>query len=389
MKKKILIVTEAALENPQASPLSDLDRARVNGVYRTYENLMPHLKQQYDVEFLTPFSYGAQAGMIKAIWQRNTRFAAPMQKSIPLVVPSIKDMASRIEAIAPDFIHVATEGPLGIAALYCARKKSIPVSTAFHTNWQQYVTEQGFDIPFVPNAVAGKVVRKLLTVFHGKADATMAATSELRNELIEWGLSQDKIHIVSRGIDTNIFHPYDGSPKNYVLYVGRLAPGKGVERFCKMDTRNIPKVVVGTGPSEERFRAAYSNIKFMGFAEGEQLARLYSGAKLFVLPSDTETFGMTVIESLACGTPVVALNKGGHQPILNAASGLGVMAADLQDAYDHAISHMEEFKSPDVMAAFIRKTRSWSREAGNFVSMIGDAKKRSSECLPDFAFAAA
>ncbi|PZP54303.1 MAG: hypothetical protein DI586_10105 [Micavibrio aeruginosavorus] len=389
MKKKILIVTEAALENPQAKPLSDLDRARVNGVYRTYENLMPHLQEKYDVDFLTPFSYGEEAGMIRAIWRRNTRFSAPMQKTIPLVVPSIKDMASRIEAIAPDFIHIATEGPLGIAALYCARKKGIQVSTAFHTNWQQYVTEQGFDIPFVPNAVAGRVVRKLLTVFHGKADATMAATNDLRHELIEWGMKQDKIHIVSRGIDTNIFHPYKDSPKDYILYVGRLAPGKGAERFCELETGSIPKVVVGTGPSEERIKATYPDVKFLGFAEGEQLARLYSGAKLFVLPSDTETFGMTVIEALACGTPVVALNRGGHQPILNADSGLGVMASDLQEAYDRAISDMGQFKSPEEMADLICKTRSWSQEAENFSSMMGEARNKTSEYLPDFTLAAA
>lgn len=377
-KEKLLIVTEAALENPSASPLSDVDQARINGVYRTYENLLPHLRGNYNVEFLTPFDYdGPERPLLRGVFNLNTPFAAPKQNSIRLVVPSRYDIERRMSRIAPDYIHIATEGPLGIAAMRYARRHNLPVSTAFHTNWQQYVMEDGFHVPLMPKALMGSVTKSLLMKFHRSAITTMAATSELKDELSGWGMDPSRIHIVSRGIDTDIFRLYPDNERaiaeDYVLYVGRLAPGKGVERFCELDTKGLMKVVVGTGPLAEKLKAQYPDILFTGFAQGETLARYYNSAKFFVLPSDTETFGMTVIESLACGTPVVALNKGGHQPILNAAEGLGVMNGDLQTAMNLAFEDPDQFLTKREMADYIAGTRSWAHEAEHFSDMLKSA----------------
>ncbi|MEZ0262313.1 MAG: glycosyltransferase, partial [Alphaproteobacteria bacterium] len=171
--------------------------------------------------------------------------------------------------------------------------------------------------------------------------------------------------------------------QEYIVCIGRVAPGKGVEDFCQLDTKGIKKVVVGTGPIEEELKAKYGkDVEFAGYKQGQDLAKYYAGAKLFVLPSETETFGMTVTEALACGTPVAALTRGGHMPILQAANGLGVMKDKLQDAVDDALANPAQFMPRADMAEFIRQTKSWEHEAENFHKMaeaaVPPAKKKKS-----------
>lgn len=373
-KPVLLIVTEAALEHPDAVPLSAKDKERVNGVVRTYQGLDPYLQKFYDVKYLTPFDYPGEESKLKAAFRRNKPFTLPQQESIRMVIPSRKDLQQRIGDLNPAHVHVATEGPLGIRALNYCKRKNISVSTAFHTNWQQYVKEDGFNVPGVPRAVAGKAMLAFLKRMHKKADAVMAATPELKEGLTDWGLENGKIHLVSRGIDTGIFRPYkpEENPvgQEYIVCIGRVAPGKGVEDFCQLDTKGIKKVVVGTGPIEDELKAKYGHeVEFAGYKQGQDLAKYYAGAKLFVLPSETETFGMTVTEALACGTPVAALTRGGHMPILQAAQGLGVMKDKLQDAVDDALANPAQFMQRDKMAEFIRQTKSWEHEAENFHKM--------------------
>lgn len=377
-KQNLLIVTEAALENPYANPLSAADRERVNGVVRTYQNLTPHLESQFHVHFLTPFDYpGEEQNAVKALFKKNTPFSIAAQKSIRLVWPSTDDLDQRMTTIRPDHVHIATEGPLGLKTMLYCKARDIPISTAFHTNWQQYLMEDDADVPLIPREFAAWGAKKLLVKFHQAARATMAATPELKDELSSWGLKAQNIHIVSRGIDTNTFKPHPHSDsKDYIVCVGRVAPGKGVERFCALDTGAYKKVVVGEGPLLAKLKTQFPSVEFTGFSQGEKLAHYYSGAKLFVLPSDTETFGMTVIESLACGTPVVALNRGGHQPIINDRGGLGVMDGDLQVAFNEAIADPLQFLHPVEMAAYIKERRSWEREARNFSTMVAAARKQ-------------
>ena len=352
----------------------------MNGVYRTYQSLLPYLRDYFDVRFLTPFDYtGKEKGLLTALFNKNTPFGAPGQKSIRLVFPSDADIQKRLQDIKPDHIHVATEGPLGLKVMKHAKKEKIPVSTAFHTNWQQYVLEDGLHVPFLPRRLAGRAVRSLLVSFHKAAQATMAATEDLKQGLVAWGLKPGNVHIVSRGIDTNIFKRYPDAERpvkeDYILFVSRLSPGKGAEDFCKLNSYGVKKVVVGTGPLENELREKFSDVEFKGFVQGEELGRYYSAAKVFVMPSTTETFGMTVMESLACGTPVIAPNIGGHQPIIQAREGLGIVSGDLQSALDDAFSGKSSFMPREEMSAFMHRTRSWAAEAENFFRMTCSAKK--------------
>ncbi len=380
IKKRLLFVSEAALENPSAQSLSPLDQARVNGVYRTYENLTPYLKREFDVSFLTPFAYaGPERSIIRALIQRDTPFATPVQKSIRLVWPSAENIRKRLADLAPDHLHIATEGPLGLMAAKVASRIGLRFTTAFHTNWQQYALESGFGIPMVSRKITAALAQKILVNFHRAASATMAATEDLKEQLVGWGLTDKKIHIVSRGIDPTVFRIYPPVTrpleKPFILYVGRLAHGKGVEKFCALNTPGLEKVVVGAGPLEDQLRRAFPTVNFQGFAQGEMLGQYYSSARFFVLPSDTETFGMTVIESLACGTPVIALDRGGHQPVLRSSNGLGIMAPDLQTAFERAAADQSQFTPRPQMSAFIHRTRSWEAEAENFRAMTEFSKR--------------
>ncbi|TAL27551.1 MAG: glycosyltransferase family 1 protein [Alphaproteobacteria bacterium] len=376
-KPVLLIVTEAALEHPDAVPLSPADMERVNGVVRTYQGLDEPLKQFYDVRYLTPFDYPGEPKK-RGMLHHNRPFPVPQQKSLRTVFPSTRDMDKRIGDLKPAHVHIATEGPMGLRAMNYCKKHGISVSSAFHTNWQQYVKEEGFGIPGVPRDVAAKATLAFLKRFHKKADAVMAATPELKEGLVDWGLKGEKIHLVNRGVDTKIFRPYkpeeSPSKEEYIVCIGRVAPGKGVEDFCNLDTRGIRKIVVGTGPIFEELKAKHPEVEWAGYQQGANLGKYYAGAKLFVLPSETETLGMTVMESLACGTPVAALTRGGHQPIINAAPGLGVMKDKLQDAVDSALEHPEQFMPRDKIAAFAHKTMSWAHEAENFHDMAEAAK---------------
>ena len=371
-KLNVLFVTEAALEHPEANPLSATDQKRVNGVVRTYQNLAPHLAENYNLHWLTPFNYSAQErGMRSAVFHQDTPFSVRAQKSIRLVVPSTADLDQRMAIIRPDHVHIATEGPMGWKALHYFKARGVPITTAFHTNWQDYAKEDEAKIRFVPKTLVSVSTQKLLAFFHRRADGTMAATTDLKGILTGWGLNAQKVHIISRGVDTDVFHPRTEEPqRDYVLYVGRIAPGKGVERFCKLDTKGLKKIVVGTGDLEGPLREQYPDVHFAGYQHGRALAEYYNGARLFVLPSDTETFGMTVTEALACGTPVVALDRGGHQPILNHREGLGVMRSDLQAAFDFAHDNPDQFMSPYEMAEYMRRERSWRAEAENFQRMV-------------------
>lgn len=380
MRKNLLFVTEAALEHPEAVPLSDIDRARVNGVFKTGMDLRPYLQQRYTVTYLTPFDYPDEGrSMAGAMWRGDTRCSAPVQSTIALVRPTATDMARRFDAARPDFVHVMTEGPLGLEALRTARRRGVPVSTAFLTKWHEYVHAPSFHLPGVPTKLAEVAVKKVLTAFHGAADATMVSTADVKAELVSWGMKPEKIFLVSRGVDTAVFHPYPAAespvPEPYVVYVGRLVSEKRVDRFCALETPGLRKVVVGAGDLAAELKEKYPDVLFAGFAEGENLARYFSAATLSVLPSDNETFGRTVLESLACGTPVVSLDRGGHQAILRAARGLGTMEPNLQQAFDVARRDPGQFMPPAEMANYMKRTRPWKDVADAFSVMLSGAAK--------------
>jgi len=301
---KILIVTDAWA--PQ-----------VNGVVRTLEITAKDLAALgHTVRTVTPLG-------------RRT-FPMPTYPEIRLALFQKRALTREIEEFAPDAVHIATEGSLGMAARAVCRKHGIAFTTAFHTRFAEYVHAR---FKFVPV----KLVWRWLRRFHAPATAVMIATNTLKHELAGHGFKH--LRIWSRGVDTEKFrpipdaqHPWGGPTW---IYVGRVAVEKNIEAFLALDLPGT-KLVVGDGPARASLTKKYPDVKFAGALTGEALVRAYAASDVFVFPSRTDTFGLVVLEALACGLPVAAYPVEGPRDVVGPEAPGGdqvaVLDEDLQKA---------------------------------------------------------
>ncbi len=299
--------------------ISDAWHPQVNGVVVTLEMLAQELRGLgHGVEVIGP--------------DRFRTMAMPGYRSIQLAVAPSRRLVPMIEAFAPEALHLATEGPLGWAARGWALRTGTKFTTSFHTRFPEYLHARGS----VPLSLGYAFLRG----FHRPAQGTMVATGSLRKELAARGFR----HLLpwSRGVDSARFRPSDREewpwPRPIFLYVGRLAIEKNVARFLALDLPGT-KVVVGDGPQRAALEQAYPAAKFVGERHGDTLSRAYAGSDVFVFPSVTDTFGLVLLESLACGTPIAALPVTGPADILaTAGPGVGALDTDLRAAALQALN---------------------------------------------------
>jgi glycosyltransferase involved in cell wall biosynthesis len=328
---KVLIVTDAWA--PQ-----------VNGVVRTLEILGHDLRALgHEVRYATP--------------QGRFTLPLPTYSEIRLAVLPRAALESEIRAYAPDAIHVATEGTLGMSARALCLKYHIPFTTSFHTRFPEYVRAR---FPFIGE----ETVYRFLRWFHQPATAMMVATPSLKRELESRGFRN--VRIWSRGVDTDQFRPIPGAalpyPKPIWLYVGRLAVEKNVEAFLKLDLPGT-KVLVGDGPIRGSLERAYPEAKFLGPRTGEPLVEAYAASDVFVFPSRTDTFGLVILEALASGTPVAAYPVQGPRDVVGDAP---VAALD----EDLAIACRRALEIPREAARAFALTRSWRACTQQFISNL-------------------
>ncbi len=231
-----------------------------------------------------------------------------------------------LAASGAEAIHIATEGPLGLAARRWCLRRSLPFTTSYHTRFPEYVSARA---P-VPTAWGYRVMRW----FHRPSSGVMVATQSLRDELAGRGFAN--IRPWTRGVDLELFRPRPPAeapfdlPRPVFLYVGRVAVEKNIEAFLALDLPGS-KLVVGGGPQLEQLWKRFPQAHFVGPKQGEELARHYAAADVFVFPSLTDTFGLVVLEALASGLPVAAYPVTGPKDIL-AGSGAGALDQDLRRA---------------------------------------------------------
>jgi len=328
---KVLIVTDAWA--PQ-----------VNGVVRTLEILGHDLRALgHEVRYATP----------------EGRFTLPLPtySEIRLAVFPRAALENEIRAYAPDAIHIATEGTLGMSARALCLKYYIPFTTSFHTRFPEYVQAR---FPFIGE----ETVYRFLRWFHQPATAMMVATPSLKRELESRGFRN--VRIWSRGVDTDQFRPVPGAvlpfAKPIWLYVGRLAVEKNVEAFLKLDLPGT-KVLVGDGPSRGLLERAYPEAKFLGPRTGEALAEAYAASDVFVFPSRTDTFGLVILEALASGTPVAAYPVQGPMDVIGDAP-VAALDEDLARACRRAL------EIPREAARAFALTRSWRACTQQFISNL-------------------
>jgi glycosyltransferase involved in cell wall biosynthesis len=251
-------------------------------------------------------------------------FPCPTYPEIRLAWRPYAGIRNRLEAFGPERIHIATEGPLGLAARTWCRRRRYAFTTSFHTQFAEYVRARA---P-VPLAVSYAFLRW----FHGGAARTMVATASQRAALQARGFGN--LAPWTRGVDTALFRPdraqpFDGKRPAWI-YVGRVAVEKSIEDFLRLDLPGT-KIVVGDGPERAALERAYPAVRFTGYRFGEALAATLAACDVFVFPSRTDTFGVVMLEAMACGLPVAAYPVTGPADVVEPGV-TGVLDRDLRRA---------------------------------------------------------
>jgi glycosyltransferase involved in cell wall biosynthesis len=280
----------------------------------------------------------------------------PTYKSIRLAILPGRRTRKMLEQYQPDAVHVATEGPIGLAVRrYCIRK-GIPFTTSYHTQFPQYIRMRA------PIPVSWSYA--FLRWFHSRAARTMVPSESQRKELENWQFKN--VRIWSRGVNTTLFKPRDGKQlqggEPIFIYAGRVAVEKSLDEFLKLDLPG-KKYVVGDGPDMDVLKGRYPDAVFTGFKYGEELVGLLSSADVFVFPSRTDTFGLVMLEAMACGVPVAAFPVTGPIDVIKQGV-TGVMMDDLGEAALQAL----ELDSKDAREYALRHT--WEDCTRQFVTNL-------------------
>ncbi len=301
---KIMIVTDAW--EPQ-----------VNGVVRTLKQTMHELKKMgHEINMITPLEF-------KTI-------PCPTYPDISLSLFPGKKVCQKMGSFSPDAIHIATEGPLGIAARAYAIKHRLPFTTAYHTRFPEYVKAR----TGIPLALTYKFLRW----FHDPSLAVMAPTDVVVKDLEFYGFTI--VVLWTRGVDLEIFKMQESKEIDTAhpifLYVGRVAVEKNIEAFLELKLPGS-KWVVGDGPALAGLKAKYPEVNYLGVLQQEKLAKVYAAADVFVFPSKTDTFGLVLLEAMACGLPVAAYPVTGPIDVIGD-SKAGAMNNDLREACLEALT---------------------------------------------------
>jgi len=288
---------------------TDAWEPQVNGVVRTLTRVVEELRAMgHAVEVVSPDQFKT--------------FPLPTYPEIKVALGVYEPVQERFKAFEPEAIHIATEGPIGLAARRICVEWKLPFTTSYHTRFPEYVSAR-LPLPLA----AGYAYMKW---FHKPSGRLMVATPTMRDELERHGFRN--ISAWSRGVDTQHFRPREpGEPdvfahlaKPVYLCVGRVAVEKNIEAFLGLDLPGT-KVVVGDGPQREELIAKYPEAVFTGAKFNSELAQHFACADVFVFPSLTDTFGLVILEAMAAGTPVAAYPAPGPIDILPG-SGAGILA---------------------------------------------------------------
>ena len=338
---------------------TDAWKPQVNGVVRTLSTTVNALIERgHDVELITPQQF----------------FTVPMPgyREIRLAVAPSFGARRALAEFKPDIVHISTEGPIGWSARGWCLSQNKPFTSAFHTRFPDYAS--------VRTGLSPDRFWPLMQRFHAPSKAVLAATPGLMAELAERGIPQTRLW--SRGVDTAIFHDNQPPlaclahlPRPLFLSVGRVAKEKNLDAFLQCKTTGS-KVVVGDGPMLGELRAKYPDVHFTGSLQGTELAGAYTGADVFVFPSKTDTFGLVLIEALACGLPVAGYPVAGpidiagidgRGPTSHLHNPVGALNDDLALAMTQALSCSRKD------AAAYGRTFSWDRCTSQFEEALDSA----------------
>ncbi|MFS0773192.1 glycosyltransferase family 4 protein [Sphingomonas sp. 1P08PE] len=344
--------------------VSDAWAPQVNGVVRTLTTTVARLAERgHDVRLVVPSQFRS--------------VACPGYPEIRLALTPFRRVANMLSGIAPDAVHIATEGPLGWAARRWCLREGRAFTTSFHTRFADYMA--------IRTRLSPALFWAPLDRFHRPAARVFAATPTLEAELRARGYAFT--HRWGRGVDVSAFTPHGprlpeitSLPAPRLLHVGRLAAEKNVDAFLSLDLPGS-KVVVGDGPARAALQQRFPDVHFMGALHGDRLAAAYRSADCFVFPSRTDTFGLVMAEALASGVPVAAFPVPGPIDVVTGTN-IGALDDDLRSAIVRALT------ADRTACAAAGQTFDWERCTDQFLSGLspkwqtGIATRASPEAFP-------
>jgi glycosyltransferase involved in cell wall biosynthesis len=338
---------------------------QVNGVVRTLQMTVDLLRARgHEVTVISPDQFRT--------------VPCPGYGEIRLAVAPRFGLRKTLAKLQPDIVHISTEGPIGWSTRRWCMANDVPFTTAFHTRFPDYAS--------VRTGLSPDFFWPVMRRFHAPARAVLAATPRLMDELAGRGIAHTRLW--TRGIDTAIFrrglkpHPALADlPRPILLSVGRVAIEKNLEAFLNSSAAGT-KVVVGDGPALAELKARFPDAVFMGSLAGEALASAYAAADVFVFPSKTDTFGLVMIEALACGVPVAGypvpgpldiIGENGHGAFEQLAKPVGAVDGDLNRAIAKALACDRQLIG-EFGASF-----TWDNAANQFESALRFARMEMSQ----------
>ncbi|NKB49029.1 MAG: glycosyltransferase [Alphaproteobacteria bacterium] len=332
---RILLVTDAWF--PQ-----------INGVVRTLSTVVDVLRQQgHEVATISPDQFRS--------------IPCPSYAEIRLALFPGQQVRETFDTFAPNAIHIATEGPLGMTARRLCVKRNLPFTTSFHTKFPEYIHAR-FRVPV-------SWTYAWLRRFHGKAERMMVTTPTIEKELGDRGFTNTALW--TRGVDTELFRPRSaadipahlrGLPRPLYLYIGRVSIEKNISAFLDCNLSGS-KIVVGDGPQLNELKSRYPDVVFTGAKFDDELACHYASADVFVFPSRTDTFGLVLLEALASGVPVAAYPVPGPIDVITDPT-VGCLDNSLETAINTAVMR-DRARCRDFALNF-----SWERCAELFQSYL-------------------
>lgn len=323
---------------------SDAWEPQTNGVVTTLKATIDTLSRQgHEIRVIAP--------------QGLFSIPAPSYPEIRLAVAPGRHIARHIEAFRPHAIHIATEGPIGLSMRRYCRRHKLPFTTSYHTKYPEYLHARW---P-IPLAVSYAWLRR----FHGAAARTFVSTQSLSSQLTSKGFKN--LHVWRRGVDLQLFRPMSqvppdiaSLPRPIMACMGRVAVEKNLEAFLALDLPGT-QLIIGNGPQREELMARYPKAVFTGYRFGDELARVLAAADVFVFPSLTDTFGLAMIEALACGLPVAAFPVPGPIDVIEPGV-TGVLNEDLATAIRSAL------RLDRRVCAQRAKSFTWEAASGQFLA---------------------
>jgi glycosyltransferase involved in cell wall biosynthesis len=315
--------------------ITDNLKDQINGVVTTYKNIEAcATRDGYNIVVLDPgwFSY----------------INCPGYNEVKIAYP--RNMGKKIKEISPDYIHIATEGTLGLWARAYLSLADIPHNTAYHTKFPEGLKK----LFGIPESLTWRFVRW----FHKHSGKVLTTTDSMVSELRKHGFDGEVISW-TRGVDRDVFTPSlrEKTTAKYLLCVARVSKEKNLEDFFELDYPGYQKIMVGDGPMLETYKKRYPDVHFTGFKTGIDLARYYANAEVFVFPSKWETFGIVMIEAMACGTPVAAYNCQGPADVID--QGITGFMAEENEGLRMAVDKCLKINRADIYRASQRWT--WQR----------------------------